>query len=107
MELIDQQFHFHLRFAFGMEMTAGVASECFDQVVNSFGQIGRTQERVHRARVVKEGQVILDASFQMLDPGGVGRAQLVQEALETLEGGLVTRAGQDFAPGLSVILIVL
>ena len=39
-ELIGQEFEFNAGLAFGVEVTAGIAAEVFDQVIDALRQVG-------------------------------------------------------------------
>ena len=56
--MIDEDFHFNREFALGMEVTAGIAAESFDKVVDAFGQIGGTNVATQDAR--KDSGDVLD-----------------------------------------------
>ena len=105
-EVVDQKFHFDHGFAFGMEVTAGIPAHGFDEVVETFGKIGGTQETVGASGVVKEGQVVFGSGFKVFDPGRIFWTERVEKALEALESGVVAGRGQDLAPGLFVERVI-
>jgi hypothetical protein len=78
-ELVGEEFHFDEGFALGVEVTAGVAVEVFDLVVEAFGQVGGTEVRVEWGWVLEEGQIVGGAFFEVVDVAFVVGAEAVQE----------------------------
>jgi hypothetical protein len=56
-ELIGQEFELNARFAFGVEVTAGITTEGFNQMVDALGQVGGTDLLADGGRILHEGQI--------------------------------------------------
>ncbi len=100
-ESVGKDFHFDGAFALGVEMTAGVAAEGFDEVVDAFGEVGGAQVWAQGAGVVHETQVMIGAGLEVLGPGGVFGAEALQPLKPLGSGRFGGRGGGDFAPGVA------
>ncbi len=99
-ELIEEDFHFDLDLAFGMEVTAGITAEVFDEVVEAFGEVGGAEVGTSGSGVMHEGEIGLCARFEMLSVGGVVWGEEEEEGLPFFAGGVERAAGTDILPGL-------
>ena len=81
-EVVGQEFHFDEGFSLGVEVAAGIAAEVFDLVINALGQVGGTQVRADWAGIFDKSEVIGNAFLEVLDPGLVGWAKLLEQGAE-------------------------
>ena len=79
-------------------MTAGIAPEVFDLVVDAFGQVGGAQVGAQLSGEVEENQVVCDAFLQVFNPGFVGGAESFQEGAELALSTFGTAGGAEFLP---------
>jgi len=82
-------------------VTAGVAAEVLDLIVDALGQIGGAQVGVSRRGIFDKAQVIGGALFQMFDPGFVVGPEPIEDGPESGLSDFNAAGGLDFTPGLS------
>lgn len=105
-ELIEEDFHFDFDLAFGMEVTAGITADVFDEVVKAFGEVGGAEVRTSGSGVVHEGEIGLGARIEVLSIGGIVWVEEEEKGLPFFTGGVERAGGTDILPGLVKGLII-
>jgi len=97
-ELAGEEFHFDKSLSLRMEVTAGVAAEVLDLIVDAFGEVGRAQVGVSGGWIFDKGQVIGGALFQMFNPGFVVRPEPIEHGAEPGLSAFKAAGRLDVAP---------